>query len=100
MGYLEEAKYNNFLGQKETVKLIIDFILCEVKSWFMMNREFKNLFLNFFFIMEWVSCLYSSPYNDGPIEKGWEAPSERKMKLNFDDSPLGNPMPGLFWVCH
>lgn len=50
-------------GKKElknrNVWAVFDFILCEVGSWTMVNKEFKGCYLNDF-VRDWITCILSS----------------------------------------
>lgn len=59
--YLERAESRIFEDKKRLVSVLNDSIFGEVRSWLMVDKNFKDLSLNYF-MMDWVTTISSSPF--------------------------------------
>lgn len=76
---------------------MIDSILCEVGSWLLVNKLFKDCFMNLF-MRDWVSCISMYPRLFHVRSGGWVPPMVRKVKVNFDGCIMRDSFGSIIYV--
>lgn len=109
-GSLWKKRNMRIFERVKDVWVVCDSILCEVRLWMLVVKEYSDFSLNDM-MRDWCVCIWMFAPSNVLVLSNWVPPPDGVFKLNFDGSYLGYPSEARYrciiqdgsgkviWVC-